>query len=119
MFRVAVLVSVCLIAAAAHAAAAPVVTARYVGNINGARATAVVSFERLPEYTVMAGRIQSGRYVYTFRADIVGAAGYGEIVSHAENTRFQIYIQLTQTGFALTSNPLGPGTPTTYHFKRY
>jgi hypothetical protein len=108
-----------VVSLAAKGVAAPVVTARYLGNINGARATAVVSYERLPEYTVMAGRIESGRFVYTFKADLVGAAGYGEILDHTSKTRFQIHIQLTQTGFVLTSNPLGPGTPTHYQFKRY
>jgi hypothetical protein len=95
-----------------------VLSATYVGNIQGAAARASVSFEQLPRYVVMAGQIQSGQFSYTFRADLVGPSGFGEIVSHGEGTRFQIRIDLTQAGFALTSNPFGPGTPTTYYFSR-
>lgn len=95
-----------------------VITLRYVGDIHGARAQAVVSFERLPEFVLMAGRIQSGSYTYSFKADIVGNAGYGDMLDHSQQTRFRIHIQLTATGFALTSNPFGPGAPTTYHFRR-
>jgi len=95
-----------------------VLTADYVGDIQGAPALATVSFEQLRDYVSMSGQIQSGQFSYTFSAELVGASGFGEIVSHAEGTRFQIRIDLTPTGFALTSNPLGPGMPTTYYFTR-
>jgi hypothetical protein len=88
----------------------------FVGDINGARAVAKVSFEPLREYTIMSGEIRSNNFYYTFTADIVGTSGYGDIVDHSENTRFRIKIDITQNGFNLTSNPLGPGTPTTYYF---
>ncbi|MGQ0570408.1 MAG: hypothetical protein ACT4P5_12950, partial [Armatimonadota bacterium] len=98
--------------------AGPVLTVRYVGDIHGARANAVVTYERLPEVVAMAGRIQSGSYTYTFKADIVGNAGFGDMLDHSNNTRFRIHVRLTPDGFALTSNPQGPGVPTTYYFKK-
>jgi hypothetical protein len=90
----------------------------YIGDINGARAVAKVSFEPLREYTIMSGEIRSNDFYYTFTADIVGESGYGDIVDHNGNTRFRIKIDLTKNGFVLTSNPLGPGTPTSYNFVR-
>lgn len=96
----------------------PFQNGNYVGNINGAEAIARVTFEPLREYTIMSGEILSNNFRYTFTADIVGTSGYGDIVDHKENTRFRIKIDLTQNGFNLTSNPLGPGTPTTYNFIR-
>jgi hypothetical protein len=90
----------------------------YVGDVHGAKAFASVTFEPLREYTIMAGEIRSNNFYYTFTADIVGTSGYGDIVDHNENTRFRIKIDITQNGFTLTSNPLGPGTPTTYYFVR-
>ena len=90
----------------------------YAGDIHGAKAIANVSFEPLREYTIMSGEIRSNNFRYTFTADIVGTSGYGTIVDHTENTRFQIKIDLTRNGFNLTSNPMGPGTPTTYNFVR-
>jgi hypothetical protein len=98
--------------------AAPVASMHYAGNIHGAPALAMVSFERLPEYVLMAGQIRSGQYMYTFRADLVGASGFGEMLSLMEGTRFQIRIDITGAGFALTSNPFGPGQPSTYFFAR-
>jgi Ca2+-binding RTX toxin-like protein len=92
--------------------------ANYVGDIGGASASASVSFEPLPEYTLMAGEVRSGGFVYTFTADLVGSAGYGDMLDHQDNARFRIHIELTQDGFTLTSNPLGPGTPTRYFFTR-
>lgn len=96
----------------------PFQNGNYVGDIHGARAIARVTFEPLREYTIMAGEIRSNNFYYTFTADIVGTSGYGDIVDHNENTRFRIKIDMTQNGFDMTSNPLGPGTPTTYHFVR-
>jgi|GEM_PF-2876439 len=90
----------------------------YVGNINGAEAVANVSFEPLREYTIMSGEIRSSNFYYTFTADIVGSSGYGDITSHNDNERFRIKIDLTQDGFILTSNPFGPGTPSSYKFVR-
>ena len=98
--------------------AAKQATMRFVGDINGARADAVVTFEQLRDYVLMSGEIQSKSFKYTFTADIYGDSGFGEIVSHSENTRFRIKIQYITNGFALTSNPLGPGTPSTYYFKK-
>ena len=96
-----------------------VVTLRYVGDINGAKAYAIASFERVYDYVVMAGRIESGRYVYTFKADIVGSSGYGDMLDNSTNSRFRIHVQITPIGFNVTSNPFGPGTLSTYIFKRY
>jgi len=90
----------------------------YVGDIDGTRAVANVSFEPLREYTVMAGEIRGSNFYYTFKADIVGESGYGDILDHSDNSRFRIKIDLTSDGFTLTSNPFGPGTPTTYYFRR-
>jgi hypothetical protein len=90
----------------------------YVGTINGAQAVARVSFEPLREYTIMSGEIRSNKFYYTFTSDIVGTEGYGDIVDHQQNTRFRIKIELTQNGFVLTANPLGPGNPTVYNFVR-
>lgn len=97
-------------------AAIEVQGSRFCGNIGGAPAVAVVGFEQLREYAVMSGQIQSGQFVYTFKADIVGNSGFGDMVSHAENTRFWIKIDVAGNGFALTSNPLRD--PTTYFFRR-
>lgn len=88
----------------------------YVGDLNGSRAVANVSFEPLREYTIMAGEIRSNEAYYTFTADIVGTSGYGDILDHADGSRFRIKIDLMADGFILTSNPLGPGTPTSYRF---
>lgn len=96
----------------------PYQNGNYIGDINGAEAVARVTFEPLREYTIMSGEIRSNNFRYTFTADIVGTSGYGDIVDHNENTRFRIKIDLTRNGFNLTSNPLGPGTPTTYTFVR-
>jgi hypothetical protein len=105
-------------AAAPHVQRVQMALANYGGDIHGARALAAVSFERLYNYVAMSGQIRSGQFLYTFRAELVGYSGFGEIVSHVEGTRFQIKIDLTPTGFALTSNPFGPGMLTTYYFKR-
>jgi hypothetical protein len=77
-----------------------------------------VSFERLREYTLMAGEVRSPAGYYTFTADLVGTSGYGEMLDHGQNQRFKVKIDLTQGGFTLTSNPFGPGTPTAYHFRK-
>jgi hypothetical protein len=90
----------------------------FVGDIHGARALAAVSFERLYNYVLMAGQIRSGQFFYTFRTELVGASGFGEMLNHLDGQRFQIRIDLMPAGFALTSNPFGPGMPTTYYFKR-
>ncbi len=105
-------------AATRHFKRVQVLTANYVGDIQGAPAFATVSFEQLRDYVLMSGQIQSGQFFYTFSAELVGASGFGEMVSQVEGTRFQIKIDLTPMGFALTSNPLGPGMPTTYYFTR-
>lgn len=90
----------------------------YVGTINGARATARVSFEPLPHYTIMAGDITSSQFYYTFSADIVGNSGYGDMLLHADNSRFLARFDVSGNGFTLTSNPFGPGNPTSYDFVR-
>jgi hypothetical protein len=111
-----VVVSTALLAAgAAHGA---VVTYRYAGDVHGARAVAEVTYERLYSYVQAAGRVQANQYVYTFLVELVGSAGYGEMVDHANNTRFKIHFRLTNDGFVLTANPFGPGTPSSYVFKR-
>jgi len=56
-----------------------VMTYSYVGDINGLRAVAQVSFENLGEYVMMTGVIQSGPYTYTLSGDIYGDSGYGDI----------------------------------------
>ena len=88
----------------------------YVGDLHGSKAVANVSFEPLREYTIMSGEIRSNEAYYTFTADIVGTSGYGDILDHRDGSRFQIKIDITSDGFTLTSNPLGPGTPTSYRF---
>ena len=98
-------------------AAAQVATLKFVGDLQGLRADAVVSFERLPEYVLAAGVIQSRTAKYTFTADIYGDSGFGTIVDHRGGARWQIKIQLFNKGFALISNPLGPGSPSAYYFK--
>lgn len=87
-------------------------------NIHGAPAVAIVSIEPLPNFTLVAGEVRSGAAVYSFKADIVGTSGFGEMLDFATNQRFQIRIDATANGFALTSNPLGPGQPSTYFFSR-
>jgi hypothetical protein len=98
-------------------ATAAVLTLKYVGDLNGLRADAVVSFEALPDYVLAAGRIQSSAASYTFGADLYGDTGYGTIVDLGNGTRWQIKFQVYRDGFALTSNPFGPGRPSTYVFK--
>jgi hypothetical protein len=112
-----VLLIPCLFAALTPLSAAPVLTAQYVGNINGARADAALSFERVYHYTVVAGKIQSNGLTYTFTADVVGDTGYGTITDHAAGTRFQIRVVFFNNGFRLTSNPFGPGDPSNYDFR--
>src|SRR5947207_12329013 len=90
----------------------------YRGSINGAEATAHVTFEPLPEHTLMAGEIRRNEYYYTFTADLVGASGYGDLLDHKDNSTIRIKIDVTADGFQLTSNPLGPGAPSTYTFVR-
>lgn len=53
---------IALLATTAHAT--PVVTIKYVGEINGAKAIATITYERVFDYVVMAGRIQSGQYYF-------------------------------------------------------
>src|SRR5437764_13271206 len=86
----------------------------YVADIHGARADARVSYEPLREYTLMGGEIRSNGIYYTFTADLVGASGFGDMVNHTHNERFRVKIDLTREGLNLTTNPFGPGTPTTY-----
>lgn len=98
-------------------ATAAVLTLKYVGELNGLRAGAVVSFEALPDYVLVAGRIQSAAASYAFGCDLYGDTGYGTIVDLGNGTRWQIKVQVFRDGFALTSNPFGPGRPSTYLFK--
>jgi hypothetical protein len=118
------LVQACVPAAAQSQPSAPiqlvasnVVTLRFVGDVNGERADAAVSLERMREYVLAAGRIQSRSALYGFTADIYGDSGFGTILDYGNGSRWQIKIQVVADGFALISNPLGPGTPTTYYFK--
>ena len=113
---VAVVFCLVLLATAVHAA--PVLAVKYVGEINGAKAFATITYEKVFDYVVMAGRIQSGQYVYTFKADIVGTAGYGDLLDHSTQSRLRIHIQHTNDGFVLTANPFGPGAPSKYYFKK-
>jgi len=108
----------CLALLGTDVQAAPVVTVKYVGEINGAKAFATITYEKVFDYVVMAGRIQSGQYVYTFKADIVGTAGYGDLLDHSTQSRLRIHIQHTNDGFVLTANPFGPGAPSKYYFKK-
>ena len=96
----------------------PAGTAEYVGDLHGIQARAKVSFEPLREYTLMAGEIRSRVARYSFTADIVGTSGYGEMLDQVRNERFKVKIDLTRDGFTVTSNPFGPGTPSTYHFTK-
>jgi uncharacterized protein (DUF433 family) len=99
------------------AVARSVQTARYIGKINGARADAVLSFEQMREYKLVSGQIKSGRFTYGFTSDVYGESGFGTMTDHSAGTRFQIKVVFSQGGFRLISNPLGPGTPSTYDFK--
>lgn len=118
MKRVVPGIVLCLALFAARAQAASVLTVRYAGDVNGAKAYATVTYERVYDYVVMAGRVQGGQYVYTFKAEIVGTAGYGDMLDHSTQSRFRIHIQHTNDGFVLTANPFGPGTPSKYYFKK-
>jgi hypothetical protein len=90
---------------------------RYVANLHGAPATAVVTYEELYSYVLMTGRIESAQAAYSFHADIYGDGGYGEMLDEHRGERFRIQIQnLTSNGFILTSNPLL--SPTDYYFRR-
>jgi hypothetical protein len=106
-----------VLAGAITAVAANVVTLRFVGDLQGIRADAVVAFEPLPDYVRAAGLIQSKSAKYSFTADVVGDSGFGTILDLGAGNRWQIKIQLFNKGFALISNPFGPGSPTTYYFK--
>jgi hypothetical protein len=98
---------------------AQVMTVDYIGKINGLAAVAKVSFEPLGEEVLMSGVIQSGSFSYTFTADIYGEAGYGDMVSQTEYSRFHVRINLTQMGFAVTPNPENfDETKQTYYFTR-
>jgi hypothetical protein len=91
---------------------------KYTGNIHGAPAVALVSYEPLPNFTVMAGEVRSNGFLYTFTANLVGSSGYGNVLDHQQNTTIQVRIDVTQNGFTVTTNPFGPGTPTVYYFKK-
>ena len=106
-----------VLAGAVTAGAANVVTLRFVGDLQGVRADAVVTFEPLPDYVLAAGLIQSKSAKYSFTADLVGDTGFGTILDLGAGNRWQIKIQVFNKGFALISNPFGPGSPTTYYFK--
>jgi hypothetical protein len=93
-------------------------TSEYSGDIHGVTARVQVSFERLRNYTLMAGEVRTNVSHYAFTADIVGSAGYGQMLDRLRNQRFQIKVELTRGGFKLTSNPFGPGTPSTYYFAK-
>jgi hypothetical protein len=94
------------------------ITSRYVANLHGAPAMAVVSFQQLFSYVFMTGQIRSAQAAYSFHADIYSDGGYGEMSDEYRRERFQIQIQrLTQEGFVLTSNPFR--SPTSYYFSRF
>ena len=84
------------------------------GDIGGVQATAVLTFEEFRDYTLWSGQINSGPYVYTFTADVIGDRGWGDMVDHFDNSRFRIQIDVLPDGFLLTSNPFLQ--PTTYTF---
>ena len=86
------------------------VSYRCVGNLAGVRADALVSFERLPKYVVMAGRIRSRTAAYSFQVDLVGSSGYGTILDHSNRARWRIRVQLVRGGFILISNPFRGAT---------
>jgi hypothetical protein len=92
-------------------------TYEYVTNLHGAPAVAVVTYEELYSYVLMAGRIESAQAAYSFHADIYDDGGYGEMLDEQRGERFRIQIQnLNPNGFILTSNPLL--SPTDYYFRR-
>ncbi|TWT46295.1 hypothetical protein RAS1_27480 [Phycisphaerae bacterium RAS1] len=97
----------------------------YAGDIGGVQATANVQYEQLPcsscvepgaTYLATAGTVDSGVAQYSFTADIIGTSGYGDMVNLNANERFRIRIDLTSTGFLLTSNPFEGLVETTYTF---
>lgn len=90
---------------------------RFVADLHGAPATAIVTFEKLYSYVLMSGQIRSAQAAYTFRADIYGDGGYGEMFDEYRREQFRIQVQnLSAEGFVLTSNPLL--SPTHYYFRR-
>jgi len=94
----------------------PLNAATYIGNFNGARAIAIVGFEPLRGNLLMSGKINSGRFYYTFGAELMGNRGWGTLIDHYDGSRIRIQIDATLNGFLLTLNPFG--YPTVYSFTR-
>jgi hypothetical protein len=90
---------------------------QYIGNIDGVRSVATVTYERLYSHVAMAGQIQNNNYAYSFTADIVENSGFGSMILIGTYKPFQIKIVFTGSGtneFTLISNPLS--TPSPYYF---
>jgi hypothetical protein len=65
---------------------------RYIADLHGAPATADITFQQLYSYVLMSGEIRSTQGTYTFRADIYGDSGYGDMVDVYQRERFRIQI---------------------------
>ena len=88
----------------------------FVGDIQGIEATARVQWTEQTSYdpsspvpnetyTLVGGEIQSGPYYYTFKADLYGMSGFGDMVDHTDNSQFRIRVDVGDQGFVLTVNP--------------
>src|SRR5215510_11125381 len=105
------------VGAAPHVQRVQMATVNFVGNLHGIEVVATMGFEQLYNYVLMVGQIRSSRTAYMLHVDLVDTSGFGEAVCLADGQRIPIRIDMMPAGFALTSNPFGPGMPTTYYFE--
>ncbi len=99
----------------------------FVGDLQGLQATAQVTFSESihfdsdsntfdVSYVQMGGEVTSSVAYYLFAADLYGYAGYGDMTDVYGGETFRIYIQLTASGFVLTTNPYEGLYSTSYVF---
>jgi hypothetical protein len=92
-------------------------TFRYLADFHGEPAIAVITLEELNSHMVMTGEIRSAQASFSFRADIYGDGGYGEMVDEYRRDKFLIQVQnLSSISFILKSSPFL--SPTNYYFLR-
>ncbi len=116
---------------AGAASAAPQVRLDYAGDVHGVTAHAAIVYEdlRLQEGTagwwlagdgsvLMVGSIDAGETRYSFTADIIGHAGYGDALDHATGDRFRVHVEFPTSieRFVLTANPFEGLHATSYLF---
>ena len=99
----------------------------YSGNINGLPANGQCNFE---DYRGVGGvlyqscAISTVNFTYSFNAELFNnTEGYADMLENPGGATIRILVQWNEpnyppAGFALTTNPLGPGPPTTYQFTR-